>query len=106
MGSLPFFNKMVLAPPPLRGDDAPDNDSPEMNNEGDSPTVAQHPTVSIGDQGESESLLRPAGRAKFAGRSFDVISDGSFVEPGTAVRVVKIQGTVITVAEIDEPNSG
>lgn len=102
MGSLPIFNRMVLAPPPLKEDDLPEN---KKGKDG-KPLAAQYPTVSIGDWGHAESLLRPAGRAKFAGRSFDVISDGSFVEAGTQVRVVKIQGTVITVAEIDEPNIG
>ena len=101
MGSLPIFNKMVLAPPPLNEDLQEDT----KQGQGKQPP-AQHPTVSIGDWGHAESLLRPAGRAKFAGRSFDVISDGSFVEPGTQVQVVKIQGTVITVAEIDEPEAG
>ena len=102
MGSLPIFNKMVLAPPPLKEEDSLKANKDEHGK----PLVAQQPTVSIGDWGHAESLLRPAGRAKFAGRSFDVISDGSFVEPGTQVRVVKIQGTVITVAEIDEPAAG
>ena len=101
MGSLPIFNRMVLAPPPLNEDLQEDT----KQGQGKQPP-AQHPTVSIGDWGHAESLLRPAGRAKFAGRSFDVISDGSFVEPGTQVQVVKIQGTVITVAEIDEPEAG
>ena len=104
MGSLPVFNRMVLAPPPLR--DGEDDSSEKTKDKNGKPLAAQHPTVSVGDWGESESLLRPAGRAKFAGRSFDVISDGSFVEPGTQVRVVKIQGSVITVAEIDEPDAG
>ena len=106
MGSLPFFNKMVLAPPPLRDGDESDDSSENKKDENGKPLPSQHPTVSVGDWGQAESLLRPAGRAKFAGRSFDVISDGSFVEPGTQVRVVKIQGTVITVAEIDEPDAG
>ena len=102
MGSLPIFNRMVLAPPPLRDD----NSAEQKEGKNGKPAPAEHPTVSVGDWGHAESLLRPAGRARFAGRSFDVISDGSFVDAGTQVRVVKIQGTVITVAEIDEPAAG
>ena len=102
MGSLPVFNKLVLAPPEIEQEVDP---KAEKGKDG-KPLVSEHPTVSVGDWGLSESLLRPAGRAKFAGSSFDVISDGSFVEAGVQVRVVKIQGRVITVAEIDEPNAG
>jgi len=101
MGALPIFNRMVLAPPPIDEDDNPKTPKGKDGK----PLASEHPEVSVGDWGHSESLLRPAGRAKFAGRSFDVISDGSFVEAGVQVRVVKIRGRVITVAEIDEPNA-
>jgi membrane-bound ClpP family serine protease len=37
----------------------------------------------------------------FAGRGLDVISDGSFIEPGTQVKVIRINGNVITVAKVD-----
>ena len=96
MGSIPIFNKLVLAPPPVKS-----KEQPTTNKDG-KPIPQEHPTVSVGDWGTAESLLRPAGRAKFAGRSFDVISDGAFVDSGAQVRVIKIYGNVITVAEIDE----
>ncbi len=103
MGSLPIFNKMVLAPPSTQSDSQ--SGKVEVGKDGQ-PLNQEHPAVSVGDWGHAESLLRPAGRAKFAGRSFDVISDGTYVESGAQVRIVKIQGRVITVAEIDEPNAG
>lgn len=45
----------------------------------------------IGAVGVAASQLRPAGRAEFGGRTFDVASDGSFIEAGTSIRVVAIR---------------
>ena len=65
-----------------------------------------HPSISVGDWGKSESLLRPAGRASFAGRSFDVVSDGAFIEPGQQVKVLAIHGNRIVVAEVVDDDLG
>ena len=94
LGSIPLFNKLVLAPPPIEEKDF------GTDKEG-KPIPQPHPSVSVGDWGTAESLLRPAGRAKFGFRSFDVISDGSYVESGSQVRVIKITGNVITVTQVD-----
>ena len=68
----------------------------------DAVEVAASVPVEIGTVGVADSLLRPAGRASFNGRSFDVISDGSFVDAGTAVKVIKVFGNIITVSEVRE----
>ena len=65
------------------------------------PVPQSHPHVSQGDWGTTESLLRPAGRAVFRGVSLDVVSDGSYVEPGCQVRVIEISGNRIVVTEIE-----
>jgi membrane-bound serine protease (ClpP class) len=98
LGSFPMFNQMILAPTaePLIFEKELSSD-PETGK----PVVQQHPLVSVGDWGRAESLLRPAGRAVFGGSSVDVVSDGSFVDPGTQVRVIKIQGNMIMVAAIE-----
>jgi membrane-bound serine protease (ClpP class) len=90
MGSLPLFSRMVLSTD-REGQSAP----------AASPTPQILP-VEIGAVGVADSLLRPAGRASFDGRSFDVISDGSFVEAGVTVRVIKVFGNVITVSEVQD----
>ena len=51
--------------------------------------------------GVADSLLRPAGRVKINGRVVDVVSDGSFVDQGTRIRVTKIHGNVITVTKVE-----
>lgn len=98
MGSIPVLNRMVLAPQA-----EPIKDSQAKSEDG-KPTPKTHPPVSVGDWGYADSLLRPAGRAKFAGRSYDVISDGAYVDPGTQVRVIRISGNIITVAVVEETN--
>ena len=96
LGSIPIFNRLILAPNTVA--DAKESNKDEFGK----PIPQSHPSVSVGDWGVSESLLRPAGRAKFSGRSFDVISDGAFVEPDTQVKVIRISGNVITVAVVEE----
>ena len=98
LGSIPVLNRLVLSP---TGDD-----DPKISETG-KPEPPTHPLVSVGDWGVADSLLRPAGRVKFAGRSLDVISDGAFIEPGTQVKAIRIQGNIITVAEVEPlPDQG
>jgi len=54
-----------------------------------------HPLV--GATGVAETQLWPAGRAKIDGQHRDVVTEGAFVQPGTAVRVVAVRGNVIVV---------
>ena len=97
LDAIPIFNRLVLSP-----ENNPSIVESVSKDEHGKPIPQPHPQLSVGDWGKSESLLRPAGRARFAGNSFDVISDGSFVDPGTQVRVVRVNGNVITVTPIDD----
>ena len=90
MGSLPVFSRMVLST---------DREGQVASSSVKAPVSLP---VEIGAVGVADSLLRPAGRASFDGRSFDVISDGSFVEAGATVKVIKVFGNVITVTEVQE----
>ena len=98
LGRIPLLSGLVLDAPEVVATDMPKDDK-EVTSE-------IHPEISVGDWGVSESVLRPAGRAIFAGRSFDVVSDGSFVKPEEQVKVVRIQGSIITVAKIHDPIEG
>lgn len=89
LGSLPLFNRMVLS-----------ND--HENSTGDSSAdQGVGAFIAKGDRGIAHSTLRPSGLAKINGRVIDVISDGSYVESGTEVVVVRVSGNFVTVAEID-----
>ena len=96
MGSIPILNKMILS-----------NESNKTSTDSSGkPRRTSHPSVCVGDWGESESLLRPAGRAKFNDRSIDVVSDGAFVDSGVPVRVIEIQGSIVRVRQaIEKPKS-
>ena len=94
MGSIPILNKMILSTKPFSSQNS-------LTDSAGKPVPAPHPVVSVGDCGESESQLRPAGRAKFNDRSIDVVSDGAFVEAGVPIRVIEIQGSIIRVTQVD-----
>jgi membrane-bound serine protease (ClpP class) len=93
-GSIPVLNRLSLEPPRY--------ETPETHDKASGKPLPQsHPDVSVGDWGIAESLLRPAGRAIFHGKSIDVVSDGSFLDPGTQIRVMQISGNRIVVSEVE-----
>lgn len=53
----------------------------------------------VGQLGVSLTPLRPAGTMELAGRRFDVVTLGGYVEAGRSVRVVHTDGTRIVVEE-------
>lgn len=54
----------------------------------------------VGEQGISESVLRPAGKARFNDRIVDVMSEGDFIDPHTQVVVVKRQSQMVVVRRV------
>ena len=54
----------------------------------------------VGSVGLSESVLRPAGKARFGDRMIDVLSEGEFIEPNQSVVVVKRQAQVVVVRKV------
>lgn len=56
----------------------------------------------LGAEGVCLTPLRPAGIAEFSGQRVDVITSGDFLEKGTRVRVVRIDGTKIVVVPVKE----
>lgn len=54
----------------------------------------------IGLEGECLTALRPSGNADFDGRKLDVVSDGAFIEKGSRVRIVQVEGLRILVKKV------
>src|SRR5690606_13707772 len=52
----------------------------------------------VGQEGVTESVLRPSGIARIAGRRVDVVSRGEMIEPGTPFRVLFVEGSRVVVA--------
>ncbi|MEM7230408.1 MAG: NfeD family protein, partial [Planctomycetota bacterium] len=67
-------------------------------------TVPQR-ALDDGDEGIASTDLRPSGRATFDGRLVDVQSVGSFIEKGTAVRVVRVGRFIIEVEAIQDSST-
>jgi membrane-bound serine protease (ClpP class) len=51
----------------------------------------------LGKSGTAHTPLRPAGIADFAGERVDVVSDGEFIDAGTPVAVIRVDGNRIVV---------
>lgn len=94
-GAIPILGRLSLRPPQL-------DDAPAIDKDTGKALPVSHPEVSVGDWGVADSLLRPAGRVIFNGKSIDVVSDGSYLEPGTQVKVTEISGNRIVVSEVEK----
>lgn len=55
-----------------------------------------------GDEGVTITYLRPAGKANFGGKNYDVVSEGEFVESGANIKVLSVIGSKITVKPIEK----
>jgi membrane-bound serine protease (ClpP class) len=82
--TIPLFRRLHLAPAPQQTGSAV-------------PIVGSDARALVGAKGVAESPLRPAGTAKIEGKRMDVVAEGGYVTEGTPVRVVAVQGNVVTV---------
>lgn len=64
------------------------------------PAATAGSTVFVGDWGVAQTVLRPAGRARFGAILIDVVADNSFIDAGKQVRVVEVQGNRVVVTEL------
>lgn len=100
MGSIPALNRLTLQPPTW-------DEPPSRKAKDDGPssrilvvTEGRAAGLKVGDEGVTESVLRPAGRAVIAGRSVDVIADGKFIDPGQPIKVIDVRGNRLIVVPI------
>jgi membrane-bound ClpP family serine protease len=54
-----------------------------------------------GKEGFALTPLRPAGTAEVAGERLDVVTGGEFIEPGSRVMVVRVEGTRVVVKQLN-----
>jgi membrane-bound serine protease (ClpP class) len=89
--SIPYVNRMVLKP--ASEADESDDDA--------SPLAAGEDLIALlGSIGEAATTLRPAGKARFGEAYIDVIAEGSYVEEGTPVQVIEVEGNRVVVKAI------
>jgi membrane-bound serine protease (ClpP class) len=86
-GSIPGFNRLVLAPPTAPAEEAK--------------LVQADLPVHVGQIGRAESPLVPAGRARFGDQYVDVLSESGLIDKGAAIRVLEAEPgrIVVTIAE-------
>jgi membrane-bound serine protease (ClpP class) len=54
----------------------------------------------IGKEGKALTTLRPAGMADFHGDKIDVVADGDYVQQGSRLKVLRVEGSKVVVREI------
>jgi len=87
--SIPYANRLVLRPPEEGADDAEAGSS-----------FAQSYAHLLGAIGVAATTLRPAGKAQFGEEFYDVVAEGDYVNPGSRIQVVEIEGYRIVVKEV------
>ena len=65
---------------------------------------AERPEL-LHQSGTTVTTLRPCGTALIGGRRIDVVTEGSFIEPHTPVRVVAIEGMRVVVRAFTETSA-
>ena len=57
--------------------------------------------LTVGDDGEAVSTLRPIGQAEFKDGIFEVTTLGNYLEPGNKVKIIRIDANKIYVEPIN-----
>jgi membrane-bound ClpP family serine protease len=87
---LPYASRLVLVPP---GEE--DTTGEAILDSGTDTRAAL-----LGAIGEAATTLRPAGKARFGDDYLDVVTEGDYVNPGSRVQVIEIEGNRIVVKEV------
>ena len=56
--------------------------------------------VFVGRSGKAITTLRPAGTCDFDGVRLDVVTEGDFIDKGSVVKIVKVEGRRIVVIKV------
>jgi membrane-bound ClpP family serine protease len=88
---VPYANRLFLKPPSTDPDDA---SAPPVD-----PIRAELAAL-LGAIGVAATPLRPAGKVQFGDQFVDVVSESGYVQPGTRVQVVEIEGVRVVVKEV------
>ena len=56
----------------------------------------------IGRVAKTSTVLRPSGAAELDGERIDVVTEGSYIDKGKSVIIVKVEGSRVVVRESEE----
>ena len=63
-------------------------------------TPLESPSELIGKVGTSISMLRPAGKAIFDGKRYDVVTQGDLIDKGDEIKIIEVKGNHIVVKKV------
>jgi membrane-bound ClpP family serine protease len=86
---IPWANRLVLVPPA----------DPSAPYETEVAEPSPYAGL-LGAIGEAATTLRPAGKARFGDEFIDVVAEGNYVQPGSRVQVIEIEGNRIVVKAV------
>jgi membrane-bound serine protease (ClpP class) len=89
--NVPYANRLFLKPPGTASDDG-DGEHVDLLR----PELA----ALLGAIGVAATPLRPAGKVQFGEQFVDVVAESGYVQPGTRVQVVEIEGMRVVVKEV------
>ncbi len=95
--SMPLLKHIVLEPPSQEEISF----DPRLAGQTESTALLDGDHSLIGQSGTAVSVLRPSGKARFGEDLVDVISDGPFINPDTAIEVVRIEGNRVMVRQLE-----
>jgi membrane-bound ClpP family serine protease len=90
--NIPYVNRLILKPA--------GEDEGELPEEGTTATGQTDYSGLLGAIGTAATPLRPAGKVQFGDQFIDVLAEGNYVEAGTRVQVIEIEGNRIVVKEV------
>jgi hypothetical protein len=101
---LPGISRLALRsdvhPLPQPAEPAAVAPPPDVGNSGTDQTSGLSPNSLVGQEGVAESVLRPAGKVRLAGVSYDALAEGSWIEAGRTVRVLEVRATGLLVRAV------
>lgn len=97
LDSLPGLNRFRLNADSTKTQDAGSSLTSLTQSSSQNPYTT---TVSAGQHGIAESDLRPSGKVRIDDRLMDVITEGDYVEAGTPVEVLRVEGNRIIVRKL------
>ena len=99
---IPIFNQLILSPPGTTQGHDPDEPRlrPELPGQSSPTALIEQDGSLVGQQGETVSVLRPAGKARIDGQFLDVVSEGAFIKEGRPIEVVSVSGNRVVVREM------
>jgi len=60
----------------------------------------------VGQEGVALTTLRPAGTAEFNGKRYDVVADWEYIEQGSKIVVLRVEGVKVVVKKVKETVKG